>query len=347
MEKPKIEEIIGADIPLHGKGKELHSYCPFCSSEKSGKSDRFVVWTDKQRFWCRQCNQSGDVIQYVILRDNLHNKMMLSKNGDYVLPAFIQACEVLGIALEGDSKTSQRKTTPKRARQEDKRLSEKRQIGFNDTSWQFDAKNFVETAQEHLLLHATGEKGREYLRSRGLETGWLWGALGLGYNPHDFNGFFGDKEIWLPRGIVIPYYTGRNVVKVNIRSMSNKTNKKYVQASGSANTLYAPNRLYADVPAVLVESEIDALSIIRAVHDPRHITPVATGSVSSSRIIDAVAMLSICPKVYIALDTDEAGEKASEWWLSVLPNAVRLRPTEHDVNDMLLANVNIREWIGI
>lgn len=41
---------------------EYSSACPFC-----GGVDRFCVWPEKDRYWCRQCKKSGDSIQ--LLRD--------------------------------------------------------------------------------------------------------------------------------------------------------------------------------------------------------------------------------------------------------------------------------------
>ena len=34
--------------------------CPEC-----GGNDRFVVWPDKGRFWCRQCDKHGDLIDFL------------------------------------------------------------------------------------------------------------------------------------------------------------------------------------------------------------------------------------------------------------------------------------------
>jgi hypothetical protein len=49
--------------------------------------------------------------------------------------------------------------------------------------------------------------------------------------------------------------------------------------------------------------------------------------------------------VLIAFDIDEAGDTASAFWLSKLPNAKRLAPLAHDVNDMLTGGHDIQAWI--
>ena len=42
------------------KGGEYAGACPFC-----GGNDRFRVWSETGRYWCRQCDKNGDAIQFV------------------------------------------------------------------------------------------------------------------------------------------------------------------------------------------------------------------------------------------------------------------------------------------
>ena len=41
------------------KGGEFHSACPDC-----GGRDRFTIWPEIGRYWCRQCKKSGNAIQF-------------------------------------------------------------------------------------------------------------------------------------------------------------------------------------------------------------------------------------------------------------------------------------------
>lgn len=50
------------DKVKYSSQKEAHAPCPFCGGE-----DRFIVFSDTNRAWCRQCNWKGDLIQ--LLRD--------------------------------------------------------------------------------------------------------------------------------------------------------------------------------------------------------------------------------------------------------------------------------------
>lgn len=54
--------LVEQDVTLRGRGKELFGPCPRC-----GGTDRFRVWPQSNRYWCRQCGIRGDTIQF--LRD--------------------------------------------------------------------------------------------------------------------------------------------------------------------------------------------------------------------------------------------------------------------------------------
>ena len=55
-----VQEIVPLSCRFNG---EYHGPCPFCAEG----TDRLIVWADQGRYWCRQCGQKGDAIQF--LRD--------------------------------------------------------------------------------------------------------------------------------------------------------------------------------------------------------------------------------------------------------------------------------------
>ena len=77
-----ILSTIGADTVLKKvsstNGGEYAGACPWCGGE-----DRFRVWPEEGRFWCRSCEKRGDAIPHY-LRD---------KRG----LTFPEACNALGI----------------------------------------------------------------------------------------------------------------------------------------------------------------------------------------------------------------------------------------------------------
>lgn len=55
---------------------EYCSPCPFC-----GGDDRFCIWPEKDKGWCRQCNWSGDYIQLLIEKEHMEFKEAAEKAG--------------------------------------------------------------------------------------------------------------------------------------------------------------------------------------------------------------------------------------------------------------------------
>jgi DNA primase len=62
--KPDILPIVERETILKKVGRthggEYAGACPIC-----GGRDRFRVWPEQGRFWCRGCNASGDVVDFV------------------------------------------------------------------------------------------------------------------------------------------------------------------------------------------------------------------------------------------------------------------------------------------
>jgi 5S rRNA maturation endonuclease (ribonuclease M5) len=146
---------------------------------------------------------------------------------------------------------------------------------------------------------------------------------------------------------VIPLFYGGVLWRVNIRRPLTAQQEadgetKYVQIAGSKMALYSADALNA-TPAVLVEGEIDALTITQHAGDLA--TAVATGSTQSCRRLQWISKLALSPKVLVAFDADKAGEEAAEYWLGVLSNAKRWRPYWSDPNAMAQNKADIRAWV--
>jgi hypothetical protein len=91
---------------------------------------------------------------------------------------------------------------------------------------------------------------------------------------------------------------------------------KYVGPAGfSPLHLYGADYLTLDKPVVLVEGEIDALTVQQVAGDL--VTAVATGATGGARRAGWVAQLALAPFVLVAFDVDPnaAGDQAAAWWL--------------------------------
>jgi DNA primase len=94
---------------------------------------------------------------------------------------------------------------------------------------------------------------------------------------------------------------------------------------------------------MIVEGEFDALTVTQEAGNL--VAAVATGSTCGSRRQRWQELLARASMVLVAYDSDEAGDTAAQWWLSVLPRARRCRPTSHDVCEMLQDGGDVRSWV--
>jgi hypothetical protein len=197
-----------------------------------------------------------------------------------------------------------------------------------------------------------GALALEWLRGRGLNDETIRNA-GLGYNDADrwdtwaawgLEPRAGKRGVWLPRGVVIPWFIGKDLWRINIRRPVG--DPKYIGPAGFGNGLYNADALVAARPAILVEGELDALTIKQ--HADDLVTPVATGSTGGARRTRWIARLALCSLVLVAFDAEEdKGDKAARYWINVLSNARRWRPYWDDANAMAQAGADVRAWIGV
>jgi DNA primase len=191
-----------------------------------------------------------------------------------------------------------------------------------------------------------------YLRGRGL-TGTTIHAAWLGYNPsgrwseRSKWGLGPDAEghirMWLPAGIVIPWYISGALWKLTIRREVVKGDQeRYKTISGSANALYNADTLQPGQPAMLVEGVFDALAVQQVAGDL--VAAVASGT-SGARRVRWLSSLALCSEVLISLDADGPGDEASHYWCEVLENAQRHRPYYADPSQMLQDEQDVRDWV--
>jgi len=345
-------------------GGEHAGPCPSC-----GGDDRFRVWPkegESGRFWCRRCDWSGDGID-----------LLRSEHGG--CHSFPDACRALGCAHKLDAPSAgdgQAGAAPSVPKPDPK---PPRLLRAPGKAWQAGAGAFVEECQRRLWAGtAAASSALDYLTGRGLTEKTIR-AAGVGLNGATFRPLRTDwglprnekkregGTIWLPRGIVIPWYQedGSGLWKIQIRRPDADTQKagggpKYVQAAAvrrgegedpgwSSNALYGASALRAGAPAMLVEGAFDALAIMQEARDedgrPK-VAAVACGS-GGGRRPRWIAKLASCSRVLLGFDTDdnEAGDDAAAYWESVLPDAVRHAPPKDDPAAMLEGGEDLRAWI--
>jgi DNA primase len=305
-------------------GGEYCGACPFC-----GGKDRFRVWPESGRYWCRGCNKQGDEIQYLRERRNL---------------SFQDVCSFLGRDPgERKDKPAAAPWTPK----ESKTPGE---------PWQSKARAFLDGAIKYLWTPG-GTRVRQWLKGeKGLSDASIKQAR-LGYIPTDINEprtSWGletslkengtEKRLWIPAGLVIPLISQGDVIRLRIRRDAPSDGKRYVYVSGSSP---APLIIGKDKAAnIIVESELDALLLSQEAGDL--CGTVALGTAAAKPDIEAHALLKHTPLILIALDTDDAGAKASwNFWPETYGAKVKRWHTIQgkDASEAKANGLDLRTWI--
>ena len=276
------------------RGGEWAGPCPFC-----GGRDRFRVQPEKGLWFCRQCSPPGrwqDAIAFIMKRENV---------------PFVEACRMLGASASemGESIQQPRVAQPTLLLAEDVEPT---------ASWRERANAFVEACEAALWTDA-GARARTYLGSRGLEPDTLrvWRVGFHDADRYDSPGLWGLPErnssgkpyrVWLPRGIVVPWYIGERLWLVKVRRATD--DPKYWAIRGGHPLLYGADTLVPGEPAVMFEGELDTLLAWQAVHD--RAATVSLGSASRRPTRRAALLLAQAEPLLAAYDVEEEGDKGAE-----------------------------------
>ena len=228
--------------------------------------------------------------------------------------------------------------------------------------WRDRAEAFLAYARSQLLDRETGAAARAYLfAERGLGPE-AWQAFRLGYNPHEIYddarrwGCADGKQLWLPRGLVIPGdFQGRlwsvkvrrplpgDLLAEYIPPVTYLPKVKFRQLRGSTAQLFGCDLWIGFPVLLLVEGEWDAMLAWQKAGD---LCDVATPGSASERLdpLD-LALLARYRVILAAYDADPAGAAARRR----LPQAVRLEQIDapgHDLCDYWRGGGDLRAWIA-
>jgi DNA primase len=175
----------------------------------------------------------------------------------------------------------------------------------------------------------------------------------LGYHAieqHEPRGAWGlerdaeDKPVWLPPGLVLPWWVEGILWRMVIRRLGGAKSAKYITVPGGGNTLYRVDTLKPGLPAMLVEGCLDALALVQEAGDL--VAVVAAGSTTGGRLKRWITRLALASLVLVAFDADAGGDTAASWWLQALGAKGKLwRPYWDDPNAMLQAGADLRAWV--
>ena len=237
--------------------------------------------------------------------------------------------------------------------------------GKPSQAWQEKGDALVHASQKY-LWSSVGSPTREYLHKRGL-TDETIKRFRLGYWPKWVEytlvswGLANASEeeeatFWIRPGIIIPWYEGDALWKINQR-ITEYTSKerellaqgkalpRYKAIKGSGNGLFNVDAILPGQPVLMTEGEFCAMTLAQETD----CVAVATGSTTGARVSRWVAALSLASHLLVAFDNDQGkGEGAATYWLDVFEDKASLwLPWAKDINDMLQERMDIAAWVTL
>lgn len=319
--------------------KEWAGPCPEC-----GGTDRFIVWPDKEAWYCRGCDQGGDVIAFLrrfagMSCPEAHEAAGMSCDSAASCPAAAK-CR-LGDRAAAVSRPDPAMTTPA-AKVAAEGIFAPAAARPPAELWRDSAAKLIERANADLL--ACPEQ-LAYLAGRGLprgaverfRLGWIgedlyrsrqtWGL------PEEISDKTGKpKKLWLPAGIVIPFF-GADGHPFRIRIRRHRVEEgrpRYYWLPGSGDDVPVIN---AGAKAfVVVESDLDGYLVAWSAGDIAGAVPLGTCNAKPKD--GAMQALENALAILVALDfeprrnaktgrNENPGGQAASWWLQHFPRAVR------------------------
>ena len=303
-------------------GGEYAGSCPWC-----GGKDRFRVWPEQGRYWCRGCGKHGDAIDWLRERRGM---------------SFLEACNELKFVPSLSSFKAKEKT--------EITLRERRNPS---EMWQAQAVSHLEVFQD-ALWEDQGKPAREFLFDRGLNEETIKSA-GLGWNvldrfrereswglPSEINDKGKLKKLWIPAGLVIPFIDMGNITRLRIRRTEGEP--RYILIPGSDMRPMTWN--LGRCAAVIVESELDGILLNQEAGDLAGVVAMGTATAKPDRVThDALKKTEM---ILISLDSDEAGARASwKFWPETYGSKVKRWPCikGKDPSEAMQNGLDLRSWI--
>ena len=307
-----IVDVISKYVVLKKAGHNYSGLCPFHNE----KTPSFVVTPSRQIFKCFGCGEGGDVLAFLMKINNQNFKEVIEEQA-----------AALGIELPRTSKDSLK------YKEEKERL-----LGAMDEAMKFYHQNLLknERALEYLEKRGVTEVAigkfflglapnsnfelKEYLREKKYTNDEMYKA-GLLYEK---NGDFLDR---FKNRIIIPIMDiNSNTIAFGARAIMEGQNPKYLNSPDStiynkSSVLFGLNRakdyIKQEDSVIIMEGYFDVISA----HCAGVQNAVAScGTALTPQHIKLIARYSPSRKIYLAFDSDSAGQKATNAGAEVIKN---------------------------
>jgi len=314
---------------------EFQGPCPYC-----GGNDRFSIILAKDHFVCRSCKKAGDSMFFQM---------------DYHQMGYLDACVSLGRDPNIKYKSLNIHNGPYHSA-----LVPwvPRQITLPPKAWQEKAGIILMNAYKYLLSGA-GKGHREWLNARGISNatikqarfGWITRSLTFDRKAWGLDATNEDgtskKDVWLPEGLIIPYFQGNLPVRLRIRQSKPIGTDRYIIVGGSStgflvHSKHAGGDINPSLKTLVCESELDGWLLHQEIGDLINIMSIGS---AQTRPGDDIASVLAGPALVTLLDNDLAGITEQKWWSKQYPGCKNwLMPAGKDPGEGFALGVNIRAW---
>jgi hypothetical protein len=303
------------------RGRRLLWRCPF----QEDHSPSFQVDPLRKSWRCWPCNLGGDA-----------PALVMKLQGVSFPDAIKIVAELAGIVTPSGTSASP-VPRPTSATKPEKAASSapERSSGLPLA----DARSLVDEAARRIWT-LEGTEALAFLHRRGLtdetiRTARLGVVASVAIPTRD-----GDRD-FLARGVTIPWFDGDRLALVKVRQPEG-VKPKYAEAFRDRPGIFPdPAVIEPGRPLVITEGEFDALLLGQELRDLAEV--VTLGSASSKPEGGILVDLMAAAPWYLALDGDDAGDKAASGWPA---RAIRVRPpgVYKDWTEAAQAGVNLRRW---
>ena len=334
--QPRLRKVAGTN------GGEWAGPCPFCGLGH----DRFRVQPNHTPF-PRWYNRGGGELRPSCTCNS--NDGRWHSAIDFVMfqrgYTFPQAINLLG--------SGELPTLPAKPRQTAPQTAVSTASKPPDQAWQNAVLEPIYDCCQTLHSQETPEARAAYdylVKHRGLSKETIFGAS-LGYNPQWRKI---TEGAWLPPGITIPCLVGPDVWYIQVRTTKaarrenerrgRKLDKYHALGGSRLSALYGAGSLKTAENGIVVEGEFDALLLQQALGPG--VGVVTLGSASSKPDMRWGLHLSHLQRLFVTLDSDQAGAAGLAAWSELVPFCEPLPavPEGKDITDYWQQGGDLRAW---
>ena len=336
---PEVARRLGLPLKREGKYWRVPGHGGLLLYPKNGS------WV-----WCHMSEgRGGDAISF--LKESPVSQMLFKEAVE-----LLTGCPWPGKAGSG-SKERKSYFTPL------KPVPEPRTPGHDPALWGQKAWAFCQWCREQLMGPECVEVRQWLLRERGLHEDTIR-RFGLGWNPRRF---FRQKQDWgldedgklaLSSGLVIPRFGMEGgLFGVTIRRADPAEAEHFGRYHCLPSPLGRPvwairqepdsEAISDGWPLVVMESELDAILLAQECNAIDIAVLGGAGRMPQTMDEDFWTLYQRASHVFVALDNDDAGQRATESWMDKMEKAVALpMPEGHkDPTEAYLAGVNLKQWL--